>query len=254
MRSSKCAKAFLKKPGEYSQIFTVREEKKGVKKLIQKLGASLGNGVKRFFSLFLAGGEDMRKQLRKSFFTGLLVVIPIGATIYILIFLINILNDLLPFSFLPYGAGIVLTVILITLVGFMTTNLIGKRLIEMGEQFIFRIPLVKNVYAAVKQISDAMLSSPGKKYRRVVLIEYPRKGIYTLAFVTGIAKGEVQNKTKSDVINLFVPTTPNPTSGFYLMIPENDVIDLDISVEDAFKLLISGGMVSAENNRSEDFF
>jgi uncharacterized membrane protein len=225
-----------------------------VKKLIPKLGVFLKNGIKRFFSLFLAGGEDMRKQLRKSFFTGLLVVIPIGATIYILIFLIEILNDLLPFSFLPYGTGIVLTIILITLVGFMTTNFIGKRLIEVGEQVIFRIPLVKNVYAAVKQISDAMLSSPGKKYRRVVLIEYPRKGIYTLAFVTGIAKGEIQNKTTSNVINLFVPTTPNPTSGFYLMVPENDVIDLDISVEDAFKLLISGGMVSSENNRSEDFF
>ncbi|MDX1778684.1 MAG: DUF502 domain-containing protein [Thermodesulfobacteriota bacterium] len=225
-----------------------------MKKLIKKLGVFLNNGIKRFFSLFLAGGEDMRKQLRKSFFTGLLVVIPIGATIYILIFLIEILNDLLPFSFLPYGTGIVFTIILITLVGFMTTNFIGKRLIEGGEQVISRIPLVKNVYAAVKQISDAMLSSPGKKYRRVVLIEYPRKGIYTLAFVTGIAKGEIQNKTTSNVINLFVPTTPNPTSGFYLMVPENDVIDLDISVEDAFKLLISGGMVSAENNRSEDFF
>ncbi len=225
-----------------------------MKKLIQKIGVSLGKGIKGFFSLFLAGGEDMRKQLRKSFFTGLLVVIPIGATIYILIFLIDILNELLPFSFLPYGTGIVLTIILITLVGFMTTNFIGKRLIEVGEQVIFRIPLVKNVYAAVKQISDAMLSSPGKKYRRVVLIEYPRKGIYTLAFVTGIAKGEIQNKTTSNVINLFVPTTPNPTSGFYLMVPENDVIDLEISVEEAFKLLISGGMVSSENNRSENFF
>jgi len=225
-----------------------------VKKLVQKIGVSLGKGIKGFVSLFLAGGEDMRKQLRKSFFTGLLVVIPIGATIYILIFLIDILNELLPFSFLPYGTGIVLTIILITLVGFMTTNFIGKRLIEVGEQVIFRIPLVKNVYAAVKQISDAMLSSPGKKYRRVVLIEYPRKGIYTLAFVTGIAKGEIQNKTTSNVINLFVPTTPNPTSGFYLMVPENDVIDLEISVEEAFKLLISGGMVSSENNRSENFF
>ena len=225
-----------------------------MKKLIKKIGAAVGNGIKRFFSMFPAGGEGMRKQLRKSFFTGLLVVIPIGATIYILIFLTSLLNDLLPFSFLPYGTGIVLTIILITLVGFMTTNLIGKRLIEVGEQFIFRIPLVKNVYAAVKQISDAMLSSPGKKYRRVVLIEYPRKGIYTLAFVTGVAKGEIQKKTQSNVINLFLPTTPNPTSGFYLMVSENDVIDLDISVEDAFKLLISGGMVSADNNPPSEFF
>lgn len=195
-------------------------------------------------------GEGVKTQLRKSFFTGLLVVIPISATIYILIFLIGVLNNLLPFHFLPYGTGVILTIILITLIGFMTTNLIGKRLIDTGEKFISSIPLVKNVYAAVKQISDAMLSSQGKNFRRVVLIEYPRKGIYTLAFVTGVSRGEVQDKTKDNVINLFVPTTPNPTSGFYLMVPEADVINLDMSVEDAFKLLISGGMVSADTNSS----
>lgn len=195
-------------------------------------------------------GEGVKTQLRKSFFTGLLVVIPISATIYILIFLIGVLNNLLPFHFLPYGTGVILTIILITLIGFMTTNLIGKRLIDTGEKFISSIPLVKNVYAAVKQISDAMLSSKGKNFRRVVLIEYPRKGIYTLAFVTGVSRGEVQDKTKGNVINLFVPTTPNPTSGFYLMVPEADVINLDMSVEDAFKLLISGGMVSADTNSS----
>lgn len=195
-------------------------------------------------------GEGVKTQLKKSFFTGLLVVIPISATIYILIFLIGVLNNLLPFHFLPYGTGVILTIILITLIGFMTTNLIGKRLIDTGEKFISSIPLVKNVYAAVKQISDAMLSSKGKNFRRVVLIEYPRKGIYTLAFVTGVSRGEVQDKTKGNVINLFVPTTPNPTSGFYLMVPEADVINLDMSVEDAFKLLISGGMVSADTNSS----
>lgn len=195
-------------------------------------------------------GEGVKIQLKKSFFTGLLVVIPISATIYILIFLIGVLNNLLPFHFLPYGTGVILTIILITLIGFMTTNLIGKRLIDTGEKFISSIPLVKNVYAAVKQISDAMLSSKGKNFRRVVLIEYPRKGIYTLAFVTGVSRGEVQDKTKGNVINLFVPTTPNPTSGFYLMVPEADVINLDMSVEDAFKLLISGGMVSADTNSS----
>jgi uncharacterized membrane protein len=209
---------------------------------------SLRDTIKRFCALSTISGEEVRKQLRKSFFTGLLVVVPISVTIYILVFLIEIINDLLPFSFLPYGTGLVLTVILITLVGFMTTNFIGKRLIEMGEEVISRIPLVKNVYAAVKQISDAMLTSQAKNFRRVVLIEYPRKGIYTLAFVTGISKGEVQNKTRSQVINLFVPTTPNPTSGFYLMVPESDVIDLEMSVEDAFKLLISGGMISADSN------
>jgi uncharacterized membrane protein len=196
-------------------------------------------------------GEHVGTQLRKSFFTGLFVIIPISVTIYILIFLIELLNNLLPFYFLPYGTGIVLTVILITLIGFMTSNLLGQKLIDTGERLISNIPLVKNVYAAVKQISDAVRSSTGKNYRRVVLIQYPRKGIYTLAFVTGVSEGEIQEKTQDKVINLFVPTTPNPTSGFYLMVPETDVTDLDMSVEDAFKLLISGGMVSSDLNRSK---
>jgi uncharacterized membrane protein len=215
--------------------------------LVNKIKTSCSNFVE------IVGREELRTQLRKSFFTGLLVVIPISVTIYILVFLIELLNSLLPFSFLPYGTGIVLTIILITFVGFMTTNLIGRRLIATGERFISSIPLVKNVYAAVKQIADAMLSSTRKNYTRVVLIEYPRKGIYTLAFVTGVSKGEVQAKTQQNVINLFVPTTPNPTSGFYLMVPESDVIDLDMSVENAFKLLISGGMVSSDNASNNPF-
>jgi uncharacterized membrane protein len=133
----------------------------------------------------------------------------------------------------------------------MTSNLLGQKLIDTGERLISNIPLVKNVYAAVKQIADAVRSSTGKNYRRVVLIQYPRKGIYTLAFVTGVSEGEIQEKTQDKVINLFVPTTPNPTSGFYLMVPETDVINLDMSVEDAFKLLISGGMVSSDPSRSK---
>lgn len=221
-----------------------------MKTKLREIASFLVDKLKCFNGLSIEKGGGMKTQLRKSFFTGLLVVIPISVTIYILVFLIGILNNLLPFSFLPYGTGLVLTIILITLVGFMTSNLIGKRLIDMGEKFISSIPLVKNVYAAVKQISDAMLSAKGKNFRRVVLIEYPRKGIYTLAFVTGVSRGEVQDKTQSNVINLFVPTTPNPTSGFYLMVPDTDVIDLDMSVEDAFKLLISGGMVSSGNTPS----
>ena len=221
-----------------------------MKTKLKEIVSFLLEKFKRSNFISIVKGEGMKTQLKKSFFTGLLVVIPISVTIYILVFLIGLLNNLLPFSFLPYGTGLVLTLILITLVGFMTSNLLGKRLIEMGEKFITKIPLVKNVYAAVKQISDAMLTSTRKSFRRVVLIEYPRKGIYTLAFVTGISRGEVQDKTQSNVINLFVPTTPNPTSGFYLMVPDTDVINLDMSVEDAFKLLISGGMVSSDHKQS----
>ena len=221
----------------------------------KRLISSLLVKIKTMYSNLIAVAEEkeMRTQLKKSFFTGLLVVIPIGLTTYILVFFVKIVNSFLPFKFLPFGTGIVLTIIIITLVGFMATNIMGRRLIAMGERFISTIPLVKNVYAAVKQISDAMLSSTGKNYTRVVLIEYPRKGIYTLAFVTGVSKGEVQEKTQNKVINLFVPTTPNPTSGFYLMVPETDVINLDMSVEDAFKLLISGGMVSSDKASNNPF-
>lgn len=193
----------------------------------------------------------MRTHLKNSFITGLLVVIPISLTIYILVFLIKFLNSLLPFYFLPYGTGILLTIIIVTIVGFMTNNILGKRFIDMGENIISNIPLVKNVYNAVKQISDAMFTSRSKGFSRAVLIEYPRKGTYAVAFVTGVAVERLQDKTKRKVINLFVPTTPNPTSGFYLMIPEEDMISLDMSVEDAFKLVVSGGMVSPDVNSNK---
>ncbi len=193
----------------------------------------------------------MKTHLKNSFITGLLVVIPISLTIYILVFLIKFLNSLLPFYFLPYGTGILLTIIIVTIVGFMTNNILGKRFIDMGENIISNIPLVKNVYNAVKQISDAMFTSRSKGFSRAVLIEYPRKGTYAVAFVTGVAVERLQDKTKRKVINLFVPTTPNPTSGFYLMIPEEDMISLDMSVEDAFKLVVSGGMVSPDVNSNK---
>lgn len=193
----------------------------------------------------------MKTHLKNYFITGLLVIIPISLTIYILVFLIKFLNSLLPFYFLPYGTGILLTIIIVTIVGFMTNNILGKRFIDMGENIISNIPLVKNVYNAVKQISDAMFTSRSKGFSRAVLIEYPRKGTYVVAFVTGIAEERLQDKTKRKVINLFVPTTPNPTSGFYLMIPEEDMISLDMSVEDAFKLVVSGGMVSPDVNSNK---
>ncbi len=191
----------------------------------------------------------MKAQLKKSFLTGLLVVLPIAATVYILLILVKALNSVLPFKFLPYGTGLLLTLVLITCIGFMTSNIMGARLIRWGESIFSRTPMVKNVYTAVKQISDAMLSSQARNFRRVVMLEYPRKGLYTLAFVTGVARGEVQDKTAKKVISVFVPTTPNPTSGFFLMVSEDEVIDLDMSVEDAFKLVISGGLVSPEVRR-----
>ncbi len=195
----------------------------------------------------------MESRIKKYFLTGLLVVVPISLTIYILTFLIAIVERFLPYKYLPFyipGLGILITVLLIVGVGFLTSNYIGRKLLAMGDNIISRIPLVKSIYASVKQISQAVLSQDGKNFRRVVLIEYPRRGLYTLAFVTGVAGGEVQNKTEETVLNLFVPTTPNPTSGFYLMVPENEVTHLDMTTDEAFKLVVSGGMIAPPTRQS----
>ena len=189
----------------------------------------------------------MKKALRKYFFSGLLVVVPIALTVYILIILIKFTDRFYPTSVLPFyipGFGIIITFCIIILVGVVTTNYLGKKLVAVGEMIIARIPLVKEIYHSIKQIAEAMFTMEDKSFRRVVLIEYPRRGIYTMVFVTGVTKGEIQAKTQQKLLNVFVPTTPNPTSGFYLMVPEDDVIELDLSTEEAFRLIVSGGMAS----------
>ncbi|MBD3319798.1 MAG: DUF502 domain-containing protein [Chitinivibrionales bacterium] len=189
----------------------------------------------------------MKKALKKYFASGLLVVVPIALTVYILMILIKFTDRLFPISFLPFyipGFGVIITLCIILLVGIITTNYLGKKLVALGEFIIARIPLVKEIYNSIKQISEAMFAMEDTSFRRVVLIEYPRRGIYTMVFVTGITKGEIQAKTKQKLLNVFVPTTPNPTSGFYLMVPETDVIELGMSTEEGFRLIISGGMAS----------
>ena len=188
-------------------------------------------------------------QLKKYFLSGLLVIIPITVTVYILKVLIGFTDTLYPIvrSYLPFyipGFGIIITFLLIFLVGVATTNILGRRLFALSESIIARIPFVKVIYQAIKQIAVAIFSAEHKSFSRVVLIEYPRKGIFTMAFVTGVATGEVQAKTSKKVLNVFVPTTPNPTSGFYLMVPEEEVKELDMKPEEAFKRIVSGGMAS----------
>jgi len=188
-------------------------------------------------------------SLKKYFISGLLVIIPITVTVYILKIIIGFTDTLYPLvkSYLPFyipGFGILITFLLIVLVGVVTTNILGKRLVAVGENMIARIPLVKVIYNAIKQISEAIFSVEHKSFSRVVLIEYPRKGIFTMAFVTGVATGEVKAKINKKLLNVFVPTTPNPTSGFYLMVPEDEVKVLDMKPEEAFKRIVSGGMAS----------
>lgn len=192
------------------------------------------------------------RRLKKYFVTGLIVLLPIGATIYILTWLFKLADSFtasLVTLFLRRsipGLGLLLTVSIILLVGFLATNILGRSIINFSHQILSRIPVVNSIYITVKQIVDAFLHKDKQAFQRVVMIEYPRKGIYGLGFVTGVAEGEVQLKTEQRVLNIFVPTTPNPTSGFLLLVPESDVIPLEMTVEEGIKMIISGGVITPE--------
>ncbi len=200
----------------------------------------------------------MRKKVKNIFLTGIAAVIPLGLTIYILHFILGMMNKLakiLPARFspdklLPFhvpGLDLIIAIIFIFIIGLIVKSYVGNKLVALGEDIVGRIPLVNGIYKAIKKLVDAIFSEQNNSFKQVVLIEYPRKGLYSVAFVTGESRGEVQWKTEKKCINLFVPTTPNPTSGFYIMVPESDVINLDMTVEEAFRLIISGGIISPED-------
>jgi len=195
--------------------------------------------------------KSLKTRLKNYFITGLLVLIPIGLTIYILGILLKLVEKISPIKLPIPGLGLIITLGIVLLTGFIAKSVIGRWMMHFGENLLYRIPVVKNIYQGAKQLSNAIFSfaPKGDKFRSVVLLEYPRKGIYSMAFVTGVAKGALQEKTSKNMINLFVPTTPNPTSGFYLLVPEDEIIKLDMNVEDAFKVLISGGLYYPPNNK-----
>jgi len=196
----------------------------------------------------------LKTKIRGYFLAGLLVIVPLGVTLFVITAILRLIDRLLivippkfhPHTYLPFkipGLGLVLAILLVMLTGILVKNYIGRRVVDFGEYILSGIPLVRPVYAAVKQVIQAMFGDTPYAFKRAILIEYPRKEIYALAFVTGRSYGEIKEKTGKEMINVFLPTTPNPTSGFYLVVPEEDTVPLDISVEDAFKLLISGGVV-----------
>ncbi|MEK7717587.1 MAG: DUF502 domain-containing protein [Pseudomonadota bacterium] len=198
----------------------------------------------------------MMAALRRYLMAGLLVWVPLGVTLLIVAFLVDLMDQtlrLLPESLQPEnllgfripGLGAVLTAVIVFVTGMIVTNLFGMQLFNIGERILQRIPLVRSIYASVKQVTESMFSS-GKSFRKVVLVEYPRKGMWSLAFQTGTGAEEVRDKTGRDVTNVFIPTTPNPTSGFFLMVPREDVIELDMSVDDGLKMLLSVGVVVPE--------
>lgn len=198
----------------------------------------------------------MMAALRRYLMAGLLVWVPLGVTLLIVTFLVDLMDQtllLLPESIQPEnllgfripGLGAVLTAVIVFVTGMIVTNLFGMQLFNIGERILQRIPLVRSIYASVKQVTESMFSS-GKSFRKVVLVEYPRKGMWSLAFQTGTGAEEVRDKTGRDVTNVFIPTTPNPTSGFFLMVPREDVIELDMSIDDGLKMLLSVGVVVPE--------
>ncbi|TFG37482.1 MAG: DUF502 domain-containing protein [Syntrophobacterales bacterium] len=203
----------------------------------------------------------MRKKIKSIFLTGIAAIIPVGVTLYIISFLIRTMDNLVkitPHRFQPDellgfhipGLGVIITLVLIFIFGLVTKSYLGLKAVSLGEWIVDKIPFVIGIYKGVKQLVDAIFSDTHRSFRKAVLIEYPRKGLYSIGFVTGDSQGEVQEKTATKHINLFVPTTPNPTSGFYIMVPETDMITLDMSVEEAFSLIISGGIISPNNNKN----
>jgi len=184
----------------------------------------------------------IKTKLKNYFITGLLVLIPISLTIYILKILIKMVGEFSPIKLDIPGLELLITIGIVLGTGFIAKSVFGSWLVNASENLLYRIPIVKNIYQGTKQLSNALFAPKGDKFRSVVLLEYPRKGIYSLGFVTGDTKGAIEEKTVEKMYNVFVPTTPNPTSGFYLMVPENEVVTLDMNIEEAFKILISGGL------------
>jgi uncharacterized membrane protein len=200
------------------------------------------------FSDILKGAGKLK--LKTIFTTGLLTILPIAVTIYVFFLVFNFLDNLVGdiikalFNYRVPGIGFAAGILLIMLVGFIASNIIGSRLISFSDSIMQRLPLAKGIYSSAKQIIDAFTLQGKNAFQKVVLIEYPRKGLFVLGFVTGSSRGEIQSKTQEETLNIFVPTTPNPTSGMLILAPRHEVIELAMTVDQGMKVIISGGLYS----------
>jgi uncharacterized membrane protein len=193
-------------------------------------------------------------RLRNYFFTGVVVLIPIGFTLYLSKFLINISTKIIPSginpnSYLSYsipGLEIFLTIIFITVIGGLSLSFLGKKFLQIIDDLFKRIPILRTIYSALGQMTESFTNQEGNK-KSVVLVEYPRKGCWAVGFATKENEGEIKNKTNKELINVFVPTTPNPTSGFLLMFPKEEVLYLNMSFEEASKFIVSAGTSNPKN-------
>ena len=196
--------------------------------------------------------------MRKYFITGLLTLVPLAITAWVLNLVISTMDQSLLFvperwqprtliGFDIPGLGTLLTVVIVFLTGLLTNNLVGNYVVKLWEKLVTRIPVVSSLYSSVKQVSDTLFSSSGNAFRKAVLIPYPHQNSWTIAFLTGVPGGDVKNHLVGDYVSVYVPTTPNPTSGFFLMLAKKDVVELDMSVDAALKYIVSMGVVAPED-------
>ncbi|PLZ94262.1 hypothetical protein CEN45_20855 [Fischerella thermalis CCMEE 5198] len=204
--------------------------------------------------------DRWKQDLKNDLIAGLLVVIPLATTIWLTItiaswvinFLTRIPKQLNPFvgmhpilvNLLDLLVGLMVPLLSILLIGLMARNIVGRWLLDFGERFLQAIPLAGQVYKTLKQLLETILKDTNGKFRRVILVEYPRQGIWAIAFVTGVVSSDIQANMSRPMLSIFIPTTPNPTTGWYAVVPEDEVVNLSMSIEDAFKIIVSGGIVA----------
>ena len=196
--------------------------------------------------------------MKKYVIAGLLIWIPVVITIWVLKLIVDTMDQtllLVPvqwrteslFGFHIPGLGVLIALVIVFLTGVFATNILGARLLNFGNDLMHRIPVVRSIYSSVKQISDTLFSSSGQAFRKALLVQWPREGMWTIAFLTGLPGGDVANHLKGDYVSVYVPTTPNPTGGYFVMVARKDVIELDMSVDDALKYIISMGVAPPTN-------
>lgn len=205
----------------------------------------------------------MWSRLRAYLLAGFLVTAPIGLTLYVVWLFVSFVDDAVtpmlpvlyrPEAYLPFaipGTGIIVVLVGLTVIGWIAAGIVGRWLVHLGERIVNRMPVIRSVYGAIKQIMETVVHTQNQAFREVVMFEYPRRGIWVLGFVTNKTGGEIQNLSADPMVNIFLPTTPNPTSGFLLFLPRRDVISLSMTVEEGVKLVVSGGIITPPDRRPE---
>lgn len=211
-----------------------------------------------------APGIGLTARLRAYFLAGVLVTAPAAFTLYLAYLLVTVIDDWVadllpdrfnPETYLPFsipGIGLVIMLLTLTAIGMVTANFAGRLIVRWSESILERIPAVRTIYGAVKQILETVLANQSSAFREVVLLEYPRRGIWAVGFITGTTQGEVQSLSPDALVNVFVPTTPNPTSGFLLFLPKKDLHVLTMSIEEGIKMVVSGGIITPPDRRPAD--